>query len=224
MVPFRSAIAAGVASIMSAHIALPRLDGGQLRPGTVVASILTGLLRDSLGFKGLVVTDALNMGGVTNAYGAEAGVRAFLAGADLLLQPADPRVAINSMVAAVARGEISPARLDRSVRRVLEMKRRIGLFERRTVPLDSIPAIVGRAEFQAEAREMATRSIVMVKDVGGTVHSLKRARPTLTLITYGDDDNRSLGNTMAGELRARGHAVSVFKLWPASGPASYDSA
>jgi beta-N-acetylhexosaminidase len=224
MVPFRSAIAAGVASIMSAHIALPNLDGGQLRPGTVAPNILTGLLRDSLGFKGLVVTDALNMGGVANAYGSEAGVRAFLAGADLLLQPADPRVAINSMAAAVARGEISEARLNRSVRRVLELKRRIGLFERRTVLLDSVPAMVGRAEFQAEAREMATRSIVMVKDVGGTVHSLKRARPPLTLITYGDDDNRSLGNTMAGELRGRGFAVSVFKLWPASGPASYDSA
>jgi len=224
LVPFRSAIAAGVASIMSAHIALPRIDGGQLRPGTVAPNILTGILRDSLGFKGLVVTDALNMGGVANAYGSEAGVRAFLAGADILLQPADPRTAIQSMAAAVARGEISQERLDRSVRRVLEMKRRLGLFQRRTVQLDSIPSVVGRAEFQAQAREMAARSIVMVKDVGGTVHGLRRARPSLSLVTYGDDDNRSLGNTMAAELRARGHPVSVFKLWPASGPASYDSA
>lgn len=224
LVPFRSAIAAGVASIMSAHIALPGVDGGQLRPGTVAPNILTGILRDSLGFKGLVVTDALNMGGVANAYGSEAGVRAFLAGADILLQPADPRTAINAMAAAVARGEISKERLERSVRRVLEMKRRLGLFARRTVPLDSIPSVVGRAEFQAEAREMAARSIVMVKDVGGTVHGLKRARQALTLITYGDDDSRALGNTMAAELRARGHPVSVFKLWPASGPASYDSA
>ena len=71
---------------------------------------------------------------------------------------------------------------------------------------------------------MASRSIVMVKDVGGTVHGLKRARPALSLISYGDDDNRSLGNTMAGELRSRGYPVTVFKLWPASGPASYDSA
>jgi len=224
LVPFRSAIAAGVASIMSAHIALPGVDGGLLRPGTVAPNILTGILRDSLGFKGLVVTDALNMGGVANMYGAEAGVRAFVAGADILLQPADPKIAINAMVAAVARGEISRERLDRSVRRVLEIKRQLGLFQRRTVPLDSIPSIVGKAEFQAEAREMASRSIVMVKDVGGTVHGLKRARPTLSLISYGDDDNRSLGNTLAGELRSRGYPVTVFKLWPASGPASYDSA
>jgi beta-N-acetylhexosaminidase len=224
LVPFRSAIAAGVSSIMSAHIAMPGIDSGRLRPGTVVPSILTGILRDSLGFKGLVVTDALNMGGVATTYGAEAAVRAFIAGADLLLQPADPRTAINAMAAAVARGEISPERLNRSVRRVLELKRQLGLFQRRTVPLDSIASIVGRAEFQSKARDMAARSIVMVKDVGGTVHGLRRARPTLTLVTYGEEDNRSLGNTLAGELRARGHSVAVFKLWPASGPASYDSA
>ena len=78
-------------AIMSAHIALPGIDGGLMRPGTVAPNILTGVLRDSLGFRGLVVTDALNMGGVANAYGAEAAVRAFVAGADLLLQPADPR-------------------------------------------------------------------------------------------------------------------------------------
>src|SRR5215210_8021464 len=169
LVPFRSAIAASVAAIMSAHIALPGLDGGLLRPGTVVPSILTGLLRDSLAFKGLVITDALNMGGIGNVYGAEAGVRAFMAGADLLLQPADPGAAINAMLAAVARRDISLERLNRSVRRVLALKQRLGLFARRTVPLDSIPGVVGRAEFREEARAMASRSIVMVKDVNGLV-------------------------------------------------------
>jgi beta-N-acetylhexosaminidase len=200
------------------------MDAGQLRPGTVAPNILTGILRDSLGFRGLVVTDALNMGGVVNAYGAEASVRAFLAGADLLLQPADPRAAINAMAAAVARKEISQQRLDRSVRKVLELKRQLGLFGRRIVSLDSIPAIVGRAQFQNEAREMAARSIVMVKDSGGLVHGLKSKRVPLTLVTYGEEDARSLGNTLAGELRTRGFPVTVFKLWPGSGPASYDSA
>jgi beta-N-acetylhexosaminidase len=224
LVPFRSAIAAGVTSIMSAHIAMPGIDGGQLRPVTVAPNILTGILRDSLGFKGLVITDALNMGGVANEYGAEAAVRAFVAGADLLLQPADPKAAIDAMAAAVARREISPERLDRSVRRVLQLKQQLDLFGRRTVSLDSIPAIVGRADFQAEAREMAARSIVMVKDSGGIVHGLRRARPPLTLVTYGEEDSRAVGNALASELRTRGFAVSVFKLWPASGPASYDSA
>ena len=160
LVPFRSAIAAGVTAIMSAHIALPGMDGGLMRPGTVAPNILTGILRDSLGFKGLVITDALNMGGIGNVYGAEAGVRAFQAGADLLLQPADPAQAIDAMAAAIGRREITAERLNRSVRRVLELKRRLGLFIRRTVPLDSIPAVVGKAEFREEARAMASRSIV----------------------------------------------------------------
>ncbi|HVD32598.1 MAG TPA: glycoside hydrolase family 3 N-terminal domain-containing protein, partial [Gemmatimonadales bacterium] len=139
LVPFRSAIAAGVAAVMSAHIALPGIDGGRLRPGTVAPNILTGILRDSLHFTGLVVTDALNMGGIANEYGAEAGVRAFVAGSDLLLQPADPKTTIDAMTAAVARGEISPERLDRSARRVLQLKWQIGLFTERIAPLDGVP-------------------------------------------------------------------------------------
>ena len=202
--PFRAAIAAGVKVVMSAHIALPGIDRGQVRPGTVVPEILTGILRDSLRFDGLVVTDALTMSGVAAAYGAEAGVRAFLAGADLLLQPADPAAAIDAMEAALARGEITPERLDRSVRRVLEIKKNLGLFRRRTVSLDSIPMIVGSAEFQAEARTMAARSIVMVKDVGGTIYGLRSAHPPLTVVTYAEEDNRTMGQTLVGELRAPG--------------------
>ncbi|MDQ3427478.1 MAG: hypothetical protein M3477_06570 [Gemmatimonadota bacterium] len=224
LVPFRAAIGAGVQVVMSAHIALPGIDAGRVRPGTVVPEILTGILRDSLGFRGLVVTDALNMTGVAGAYGAQAAVRAFLAGADLLLQPADPGEAIEAMAAAVARGEITGERLDRSLRRVLEAKRELGLFEQRTVPLDSIPAVVGTARFLAEAQRMAARSVVMVKDVGGTVHSLKRTRPALGLVAYAEDDNRTAGAALAAELRAQGFAVNTFRLGPASGQSSYDSA
>ena len=224
LVPFRAAIAAGVKVVMSAHIALPGIDRGHVRPGTVVPEILTGILRDSLGFDGLVVTDALNMSGVAAAYGAEAGVRAFLAGADLLLQPADPAEAIRAMEAALARGEITPERLDRSVRRVLEIKKSLGLFRRRTVALDSVPMIVGSAEFQSEARAMAARSVVMVKDVGGTIHGLRSAHPSLTVVTYAEEDNRTMGQALVSELRAQGFAVTVVRLWPASGAESYDSA
>jgi beta-N-acetylhexosaminidase len=224
LVPFRSAISAGVTAIMSAHIALPGIDVGQLRPGTVAPNILTGLLRDSLKFRGLVVTDALNMGGIANAYGTEAAVRAFVAGSDLLVQPADPKATIDVMMAAVSRREISPERLDRSVRRVLELKQKLGLFVQRISPLDSIPRVVGRADFKTEALDMAARSIVLVKDVNGTVYGLKNVRPPLSVITYGDDNNRSVGNVVISELRTSGFGVSTFKLWPASGPASYDSA
>jgi beta-N-acetylhexosaminidase len=224
LVPFRSAIAAGVKVVMSAHIALPGIDPGGLRPGTVARDVLTGILRDSLAFQGLVVTDALNMGGITNAYGADASVRAFLAGADLLLQPADPAAAIAAMEAAVSRGQIRPERLDSSLRRVLQAKRDLGLFTRRTVSLDSVPGMVGSSRFLGEAREMAARSVVMVKDVSGTVHSLRSSKPPITLITFGEEDNRTVGLALAAELRRQGLAPAVFALWPGSGPASYDSA
>jgi beta-N-acetylhexosaminidase len=224
LVPFRAAIAAGVDVVMSAHIALPGIDTGQLRPGTVAPNVLTGILRDSLHFHGMIVTDALNMAGVADAYGAEAGVKAFLAGADLLLQPADPRAAIEAMVRAVDRGDITPERLDRSVRRVLEAKGSLGLFARRTVPLDSIPDVVGSAAFQADADAIATRSIVMVKDSAGLIHALRRARPALTLVTYAEEDNRTVGTALVAELRAQGFPVTLARLWPASGGGSYDSA
>jgi beta-N-acetylhexosaminidase len=224
LVPFRSAIAAGVKVVMSAHIALPGIDRGELRPGTVAPSVLTGILRDSLAFDGLVVTDALNMGGITSAYGADASVRAFLAGADLLLQPADPAAAIGAMEAAVRRGEITSERLDSSVRRVLQAKRDLGLLTRRTVSLDSVPGVVGSSRFIDRAREMAARSVVMVKDVNGTVHGLRGSKPPIALVTFGEEENRTVGMALAAELRRQGLGPTVFRLWPGSGPASYDSA
>ncbi|HEU5153845.1 MAG TPA: glycoside hydrolase family 3 N-terminal domain-containing protein, partial [Gemmatimonadales bacterium] len=106
--PFRSAINAGVALVMSAHIAMPGLTGDSTRPATLSPEVLTGLLRDSLHFKGIAVTDALGMGGIVNRYGAgEAAVLALIAGADLLLQPADPKTALDAVTAAVESGRIS---------------------------------------------------------------------------------------------------------------------
>jgi beta-N-acetylhexosaminidase len=161
---------------------------------------------------------------VADAYGSEAAVRAFVAGADLLLQPADPAATIAAMQAAVARGEITQDRLERSLRRVLQAKLDLGLFTRRTVSLDSVPAVVGGERFLEEARKIAARSIVMVKDVNGTVHGLRSGKPPITLVTFGEEENRSVGLTLAAELRRLGMPLTVVRLWPGSGPASYDSA
>ena len=224
LVPFRAAIRSRVAAVMSAHIALPGLDSGQTRPATLTPSLLTGVLRDSLGFEGLVVTDALDMGGVVKAFGpGESAVLALLAGADILLQPADPRTAIDAVVAAVEQGRVSVARLDQSVRRVLELKRRLGLFRGRTVPLDRVMESVGTLEHQAIARDVTARSLVLARD-SGVVTRLRGGPQPVTLLTYADDPASGLGNTLAGELRASGYTVSTFRLWPSSGPASFDSA
>lgn len=225
LVPFRAAISAGVAAVMSGHIALTTFDSGQVRASTVAPAVLTGVLRDSLHFHGVTVTDALNMGALVTHYGAgEAAVLAFLAGADILLQPADPWVTVSAMEKAVHDGRVSEAQINRSLRRVLELKRKAGVFTRRTVPLDSIADIVGRADFQCEAADIAARSIVLAIDSAGVVDSLRAAPRTLTLVSYGEGSGSNVGTAFAAELRAQGHAVTPVRLTPASGPASYDSA
>jgi len=121
--PFRAAIAADVAAVMTAHLQLPALDS--THPATLSPAVLTGLLRDDLGFQGLVVTDALVMEAITKAYGAaEAAVLAFEAGADLILMPADAAAALEGLAAAVESGRISEARVQASLeRRVAALRR-----------------------------------------------------------------------------------------------------
>src|SRR3989440_292008 len=224
LVPFRAGIAAGADVVMSAHIAFPALTGSN-DPATLSAAVLTGLLRDSLHFPGLVVTDALMMGAIVTKYGAgEATVRAFLAGSDLLLIPADPDSAVLAMTAAVAAGRVTPQRLAQSVRRVLEIKRRLGLFERRPVPLDSIPHVVGSKRFQDAANDIAVRSLTLVRDVGGRLHAVRGHPGRLALIAYADEANASVGLFLTDLLRQGGDTVEYFRLWPMSGTLSYDSA
>jgi beta-N-acetylhexosaminidase len=223
LVPFRAGIDAGAKVVMSAHIAFPAFTGDA--PATLSASVLTGVLRDSLKFGGLVVTDALQMGAIVTKYGAgEAAVRAFEAGSDLLLMPADPDSAIASMLAALQTGRLTAARLDASVRRVLEIKRGLGLFQRRTVPLDSIARLVGSKAFLDAADGIAQRSLTLVRDTTGTIDRLRRTRSRMAIISYADELNSFAGQRMLELLRAGGDTVGFFRLWPMSGQASYDSA
>ena len=224
LVPFRAAIKAGVAGVMSAHIALPGIDSGRIRPATVNPDVLTGVLRDSLDFHGLTVTDALNMQGVVSKYGAaEAAVLAFEAGADLLLMPADIGQALNAMVGAVQSGRITEARLNRSVRKILVIKQRLGLFQHRLVNMDSVMGMVGRSAFEAFADSVAMRSIVLARD-DGTVDSLRSAPRRIALVQYGEGTAEDVGTSFAAELRRSGDTVTAFRLSTGSGPASYDSA
>ena len=223
LVPFRAGIDAGAQVVMSAHIAFPAFTGDA--PATLSGSMLTGVLRDSLKFRGLVVTDALQMGAIVAKYGAgEAAVRAFEAGSDLLLMPADPDSAIASMLTALQSGRITAARLDASVRRVLEIKNGLGLFKHRTVAIDSIARIVGSKPFLDAADGIAQRSLTLVRDTGGTIARLRRSRSRMAIIAYGDELNSYAGQRMLELLRAGGDTVGFFRLWPMSGPASYDSA
>ena len=225
LVPFRAAIAAGVKVVMSAHIALPGLENGTTVPATLSPGILTGVLRDSLKFKGLVVTDALDMGALVNSYGpGESAVKAFLAGSDLLLMPADPREAVDAMEAAVREGRVSRARLDTSVRRVLQIKAGLGLFRKRTVNLDSIGYVVGQRAYRDTALAITRNALVLVRDSLGLLDSLRASPRSVALVSYADPTAPQVGGTLIARLTERGYRVRSFRLSAASGPASYDSA
>jgi beta-glucosidase-like glycosyl hydrolase/CubicO group peptidase (beta-lactamase class C family) len=223
LVPFRAAIEVGVTAVMTAHLALPCLNDPDDTPATLSSRVMEEILRDSLGFTGLVVTDALDMGALVGRYGAgETAVRALLAGSDMLLMPSHLTEAVDAVVRAVQSGRLPEERLDRSVRRVLELKRRAGLFERRTVPLDRVPDVVGHRAFRAIAADVARRSLTLVW--AGPVASYRATRGRLAMIVYAGEGDVSLGGALNRELRTLGDTASVFRLYPASGPASYDSA
>src|SRR5256886_14621546 len=115
--------------------------------------------------------------------------------------------ALPIMTAAVATGRITPQRLDQSVRRVLEIKRRLGLFQARTVSLDSIMLVVGARRFQDQANDLAVRALTLVRDMGGRLHALRAHRSRLALIAYADENNGGVGQTMAQLLRQGGDTV-----------------
>ena len=210
--PFRAAIEAEVDSIMTAHLAVPALEAPDL-PATLSPAIMTGLLRDELKFKGLIVTDALDMGGVAKGYSnAETAVRAIEAGADVLLMPADPDAAIRAVVAAVLEGRISVQRIDESVVRVLAAKQNVGLDRSKLVDLEAIADVVNSPEAALRAQEISDRAVTLVKNDNGAVPLRNPKDQCFVILTEGRYSNE--GQTLTNELRQRG-AKKNFMLDPA---------
>ncbi len=183
LVPFRAAIAAGVDAVMTAHIAVPALAPPEL-PATLSPAILTGLLRDELGFRGLVITDALGMGGIVNGFGAgEAAVRALEAGADTLLMPADPDAAIKAVVAAVSSGRLSRQRIQESVAKILAAKQRVGLDHSRFTDLEAIGDVLDDPAVNDRAQEIADRAVTLVRNSGGLLPLAAPGRACYLVLT-----------------------------------------
>jgi beta-N-acetylhexosaminidase len=163
--PFRRAIDSGMGAIMSAHISVPSLNGGEREPSTLSHEVLTEILRDELGFRGIVFTDAMDMSAVARQFrSGEAAVRALEAGADVILMPASVSGAIEGIVEAVRSGRLTEDRLDLSVMRVLETKENAGLHEDRYVSLEEIPRTVGIPEHEEVADQIARKSITLLKN------------------------------------------------------------
>ncbi len=202
LVPFRRAVEAGVDSIMLGHIAVPAIDPSGT-PATLSPALAGQLLRDELGFRGLIVTDALEMAGLSPAWTGESAVRAVQAGSDVLLLPSDSRVAIQSVVRAVTEGQIAESRLDASVRRLLETKARLGLHRRRLVDPGGVGRQVGRPEDVARADELAAASITLVRNEGDIL-PLAAERPLRILhLALTSGVNRAQDAIQRAELAAR---------------------
>jgi beta-N-acetylhexosaminidase len=167
--PFRAAIEEGVGAVMSAHIALPRIETERL-PATLSQKMLTGVLRGELGFGGVIFTDAMNMRGVAAHYPeGEAAVRAIKAGADIVLYPPSVEKAFNALKQAVQSGEIPESRIDESVRRVLAAKSKLGLDKNRFTDIDKLDRVLGSKEHQAGARRIIENAITLVRDKNGVL-------------------------------------------------------
>ena len=167
--PFRQAIAAGVDSVMVAHVTVPALDPDPNYVATISPVIVSDLLERQLGFQGIVVTDALDMAGLTHLFDnniGRAAVEAFKAGNDLLLIPADFPASYDAMMQAVQSGEISRERLDSSVLKILKTKASLGLQDARTVDVKAIATFVGKPENLAFGQQVASDAVTLVRDNG----------------------------------------------------------
>jgi beta-N-acetylhexosaminidase len=167
--PFRQAIAAGVDSVMVAHVTVPALDSDPNHVATISPAIVSDLLEKQLGFKGIIVTDALDMAGLTHLFAnniGRAAVESFKAGNDLLLIPADFPASYDAMLQAVQSGEISRERLDRSVLKILKAKASLGLQQARMVDMRAIASLVGKPENLAFGQQAADDAVTLVRDNG----------------------------------------------------------
>ncbi|ALC23097.1 glycoside hydrolase family 3 protein [Streptomyces pristinaespiralis] len=180
--PFRAAIAAGIDSIMTAHIQFPALDASN-DPATLSRPILTGILREELGYDGVVVTDALNMEGVREKYGDHrVPVLALLAGVDQLLNPPDLAVAWNGVLDAVRSGEITEDRLDESILRIFLLKEKLGLFRDPFVPQREVGRRVGTPAHLAAADRIAERTTTLLTNPDGLLPLSRRSHREVLVV------------------------------------------
>jgi beta-N-acetylhexosaminidase len=222
--PFRQAIAAGVDSVMVAHVTVPALDSDPNHVGTISPAVVTDLLEKQLGFKGIIVTDALDMAGLTRLFAnniGRAAVEAFKAGNDLLLIPADFPASYNAMLQAVQSGEISRERLDRSVLKILRAKASLGLQDARLVDVNAVANIVAKPENVAFGQQVADAAVTLVRDNGkvlplkssiksqGTANAAlpytkqEEAHNQVVAVLFSDDVRTDSGRTFSRDLRSR---------------------
>jgi beta-N-acetylhexosaminidase len=213
LAPFRAAIAAGTSTIMTGHLAVPALDPDPDVPATMSPKIMTDLLRHEMGFEGLVVTDALDMGGVTVRYPpGEVAVRSILAGADVLLVPPVLDAALEAVRDAVASGRIPMSRVDEAVTRVLRAKAKLGLNKSKLVDLDALPRNFDRPEFARAALDIADRGVTLLRD-DQHILPLDATKPMRVLLVAASGDNDAYpAEDLDNEIRYRVDSLASVRM------------
>jgi beta-N-acetylhexosaminidase len=208
--PFQRAIAAGVDSVMVAHVTVPALDSDPNHVATISPAIVSDLLEKQLGFKGIIVTDALDMAGLTHLFAnsiGRAAVEAFKAGNDLLLIPADFPASYNAMLQAVQSGEISRERLDYSVLKILKTKASLDLQEARTIDVRAIANLVAKPENLAFGQQVANDAVTLVRDNGkilplqSPVKNQGTEKAVLPYTTQEETHNQVVGVIFSDDMR-----------------------
>jgi beta-N-acetylhexosaminidase len=214
LAPFRAAIAAGLDSLMTAHIALPEITGNDL-PASLAPEINVELVRKELKFDGIITTDSLGMGAIIKNYpGTEGALRAIKSGADVALLPPDPKAAIDAIEKAVFSGEIPRAQIDASVRRILRAKYKVGLAnpKNRAVDLNLVNRIVEKPENVQIANTIAERSITLFRNENDLLPlSARQAANAMFIIAAGDDDPEQ-GNVFKAAIEARLKGARIVKV------------
>jgi beta-N-acetylhexosaminidase len=218
--PFKRAIEAGVDAVMVAHVTVPALDSDPNRVATTSKPIVTGLLKEDMGFKGIVVTDALDMAGLTRLYANDIGraaVESFLAGNDMLIIPPNLDAGYHSMLEAVRSGEISRQRLDQSVRKILELKAAVGLNRARLVDPGKLSREIAKPENVSAGQRIADEAVTLVRDNGKVIplesfgtpkaglpyQSLTEVRNRLVAVIFSDDMRTESGRMLERQILAR---------------------
>lgn len=238
LVPFRSAIAAGVDSVMVGHLIVPAIEPDPNRPASISARVIKDVLQGQLGFKGLVVTDGMDMAGLTHVFSgseeeisSEASVAAVKAGEDMIIVPGDLAGAYNGLLDAVKKGEISEARINESVLKILRMKASVGLNRNRFVNLANVQEEVAQPENVAFAESVANRAVTLVTDAGKLVPlaaqptgSLNHSASHIVAVIFSDRPRGSDGGrAFASELRKRSPGATVFFVDPSNSSYIFDN-
>lgn len=216
--PFKRAIEGGVQAIMTAHLHVPALDPTPGLPATLSPLILTEILRKELGFNGLIVTDAMTMGGITSAFSApEAALKAVQAGVDMILLPPDPHGVIDGLIQAVHSGEISLSRINASVRRILGAKARLGLHKERLVDERALASTVASKENLQVAAKAFENSITLVKNEGDILPLSGENLKIAVFSLSSDPGDYFAGRTFVKEIEKRCPTVVSFYADPYTG-------